>query len=207
MTRLGIIPAGGKAERFRGVMKEMLPCGEVSLLDRCVLAMSMVCDDVMVISTPDKIHIHAHALKDTGASFCIGKDTLKKSLEDVIRKPYDHFVFAMPDTYFPLMIFERKYKADFTLGLFQTDMPSRFGVMHKGQIWDKYFNKGDFLAWGVLAWSRNAADHWLQNKHDYPNHTAAFNGLLNTFEYETFELAYYYDMASYDDYRKLVNDV
>jgi len=206
-STLGIIPAGGSAERFGGVLKELLPCGETTLLERCIGSMNPVCDNILIITTPEKVNAHTRFTKTSGAMFAMARGSLLASLEDAIRLPFDRFVFAMPDTFFPSLALVREYKADFTIGLFTTYTPSRYGVLHEGCIWDKYFDSGEHKAWGTLAWSRKAADHWLDKRDTLRNHTDAFNLMLDEFGCETYELAYYYDCASYDDYRKLVHDV
>jgi len=205
MTRLGIIPAGGKAERFGGVMKEMLPCGDMTLLERCVSAMERAgADEIVVLTTPEKIAVHARALQGNNVTFRLSRGTLWASMCEAMNFGADEYLFAMPDTYFPLDALKDRF-GNFFMGLFRTDTPARFGVYHEGQIWDKYFESGEYLAWGVLSWSRKVANFW-KGKH-YDNHTCAFNDALRNFGTVVAILYFYNDMASFSDYRKLVLNV
>ena len=208
MTRLGIIPAGGQALRFGGTLKEMLPCKENTLLERAVMAMNTgYADDVVVITTPEKIGIHAAQLKNRNVWYRLALGSLWASLEDVMRIEYDQYMFAMPDTYFPGDCFDDDHEGDFRLGVFKTNTPSRFGVVHEDVIWDKYFDAGEYEAYGVVLWSSKVADFWAENSSKIRTHTDAFNLAMDEFGFELFNLDYYYDMASFDDYRKLVKDV
>ena len=194
--------------RFGGTYKEMLPCDEHTLLDRAISAMNAgYCDDVVVISTPEKIGTHARQLCNRNVWYRLGLGSLWASLEDVMRLDYDEYLFAMPDTYFPWNCFDRDLYNDFTLGLFATSMPSRFGVVHEGVIWDKYFKYGEYEAWDVVMWNCKVVDFWQDNNHRIQDHTQAFNMAMDQFGFGIFELEYYHDMASFDDYRKLVKDV
>ena len=207
MTRLGIIPAGGKASRFGGTLKEMLPCDEHSLLDRAISAMyAGRADDVVVITTPEKIGIHALQLINRNVWYRLAFDSLWASLVDIMRLEFDEYMFAMPDTYFPWNCFDRETEADFTMGLFTTHTPSRFGVVHEDSIWDKYFKSGEYEAWGVVMWTKEVVDFWRKDN-KAKDHTEAFNMAMDKFGYATFDLEYYHDMASFDDYRKLVKNV
>ena len=205
MTSLGIIPAGGQANRFGGTMKELLPCGDYSLLERAVFAMSQVCDDVLVISSPEKVGAHAKVLRATRAIYSMARVSLWESIKDANAMMYEMYYFAMPDTYFPLMAMKQPIRDDFNLWLFETDQPERFGVVKDDYIFDKQIFKGTHKAWGLLSWSWAVVDYWRDNH--YANHTEAFNAALKTFGHSTFDLAYYFDCASFGDYRKLVQNV
>jgi len=203
MTRLGIIPAGGKASRFGGTMKEMLPCDEHTLLDHCVAAMACGgATEITLLTTVDKIAIHARQLQGRHVTYRISAGSIWASLEDLFNvSQHDRYLFAMPDTFFPYDCFDRPMDNDFTLGLFTTFMPSRFGVLHEGCIWDKYFESGEYKAWGVLSWTKNVVEFWKKNNHSIKDFTQAFNLAMDEFGYSTFDLAYYYDMASFNDYK------
>ena len=61
------------------------------------------------------------------------------------------------------------------------------------------------LPWGVLSWSRAVSDYW-KGKH-YNSHTEAFNAALREFGSGSYLMDYYFDCASFADYRKLVLNV
>ena len=68
---IGIVPAAGKAERFGGLLKELLPWGDSSLLGTTVLALQVHCENVVVLTRPDKIMQHAQALDGYGVTFIL----------------------------------------------------------------------------------------------------------------------------------------
>jgi hypothetical protein len=108
----------------------------------------------------------------------------------------------MPDTYVPYKPFPNCLEPDFGVGVFQTNEPTRFGVLRGGQIHDKVPGSAPCLAWGTLAWKRCVAEHWLA--HQYRDHTAAINDAMRVFNYSTWGLDYYFDIASMDYYREFL---
>jgi molybdopterin-guanine dinucleotide biosynthesis protein A len=54
---LGIIPAAGKASRFYGTAKELLPVGDQTCIQRAVDCMKKVCDEIVIVT--NKIDTHA----------------------------------------------------------------------------------------------------------------------------------------------------
>jgi len=205
---LGIIPAGGKAERFGGCYKEMLPRGKDQLLlNRTVTALNFGgADRILVISSKEKIGLHANLL-GAGFDYQIKRDTLWQSIMGSFPYKADWNLFAMPDTYYPQDIFDKSdmHKTDFNLGCFTTSRPARFGVIEDGQIIDKqHLPTGNYQAWGVLCWSKLVVDYWLNNLDKIKTYTDAFNLAMKHFGFTTCKLDYYFDMASWDDYKYFV---
>lgn len=216
MNALGVIPAAGNAKRWGGYFKELLPLdGSYTFLDRAIRSMyEGGANKVVVISKPDKLATHAkHISARHGTAFYAvqREPELFGAIKEGLKFSQDLNFFAMPDTYYPLDVFMRSFShADLHLGLFKTKMPERFGVLHKGKIIDKYFpfkklcdeTSIEFFAWGVLAWSNNVSEFW-NNIHG-ATYTDALNLAMKTFTWDTFELDYYYDMASWDDYESFI---
>jgi hypothetical protein len=206
--RLGIIPAGGKASRFGGVLKELLPCGEETLLARATRVMDKgAAEHVVLLTSPDRATVHVSATR----SLLIASDaTLFKSIINAIELQAHWYLFAMPDTYIPIDTFYRKMTSDFMLGVFRTDRPERFGVVNAdGRIEDKpqHLAGTNQLAWGALAWSSKVADFWRRNSTAFETHTQAFNMAIEKFGCQAWRMDYYYDMASWADYVELVTNV
>jgi hypothetical protein len=211
MSRLGIVPAGGRADRFGGVFKELLPAGQTTLLRHAVgVLRAGAAGQIVVMTTPDKAAAHMRALEGIHAvSLVQSHEVLFKSILLACEIPASWYLFAMPDTLLPEETFYRKLEGDFMLGLFKTAEPERFGVWAGTGINDKDLSlKGTTQwAWGVAAWSRRVVDFWMSLGETARNHTVAFNLAMARFGCGTFELPFYYDMASWSDYQRLVADV
>ena len=133
MKTLGIIPAAGKATRFGGVIKELLPYENESLLRRTIRILKKGgADQVVVLTNPEKVHMHVQdTYKVKSLCYVIQQgDTL---LEGLLSVPFeaDRFLFAMPDTLLPEQCFSYTAGKDsFYLGLFDTQEGHRFGVFN-----------------------------------------------------------------------------
>ena len=211
MNRVGIIPAGGRAQRFNGVLKELLPVGEESLMRRTVgVLRAGAARSIVVLSAPDKVAAHMRGLEGMhGIYFMQSDEILFKSILAACEIPASWYLFAMPDTFLPEDAFYRKLEGDFVLGLFKTDKPERFGVWGGISIRDKdeSFKGTTQWAWGVAAWSRRVVDFWRARADRIRDHTQAFTLAQGHFGWHTFELPYYYDIASWREYEALVKDV
>lgn len=213
MDRLGILPAAGVSERFHGLMKEFLPVKDgVRVMDFSMRAVTAVCSRVLIVSNHQKIQQHiAYIPESPHVFYSIQRDKL--GLWGAVVKSFamaaDKNFFAMPDTIIPIDCFKGKeFRKDFYLGLFETELPQRFGVLQSGKIVDKDDSlSGKHQAWGVLVWSRRVVQHWIKNFKEIENFTQAINMAMDHFGYETFDLAAYADMASFDDYMEVLRHV
>ena len=209
MTRLGIIPAAGKAYRFNGVYKELLPCEEgTTFLRRTYSLLRQYCDAVVLVTNEEKICAHAREL----GSMVIymlqprGKNTIGEDIMGAIYQAMtleaERYYFAMPDTYLPQTAFyNTDSNVDFQMGVFETYNTERFGILQD----DVVLNKRPGLslpakAWGVLIWSERVRRFWLEG--GPTSYTEAFNLAIKRYGYSTFDLEYYYDIASFEDYKK-----
>jgi len=200
-SSVGIIPAGGKAVRFNGIMKECLPDKQgTPLILRTVRQLEQFCDAVVVISNPEKISEHARFL---GTS-CLyrmthGQNDMWKGIESGLQIPAQRYWLQMPDTAVDYS-FDGDSDSSFLMGTFETDKPERFGCLHDGWIVNKNRDiPTPARAWGVLSWTKAVADMWFETEpQDY---TEAINHAIGLFDYQTFELESYNDMATIRDYQ------
>jgi hypothetical protein len=207
---LGIIPAAGNAERFGGVYKELLPAGSnETLLHRAVRTMG-ICEMTSVVTNPQKVAAHMEALSDKERTVFIGQcdygwieqGAWAAIFTAITEIEAENYYYMMPDTYIPTHTFAESGINTFAIHTFETDMPDRFGILKDGYVTDKPPLKGLHSAWGALSWSKGVRDFWLHRKPD--TYTEAINTAINEFGYVTIPLDYYHDMASWEDYQRLV---
>jgi hypothetical protein len=205
--RRGLIPAAGKAERFGGVMKELLPISEGrALINRTYDALiNGGCSDILIVTSLSKISAIAATLPGCTYRIQAGQ-TLWSAILESLDTEARRTCFAMPDTYFPEDAFERDFPAELTLGVFHTDKPERFGMVRDRYIVDKM--AGDpGQAWGVAVWSELVSRLWLKHSAQINNFTDALNLAIHKYGYETFDLEYYFDAANMDGYKEIINHV
>ena len=133
IDRLGVIPAAGTANRFGGVIKELLPLhDQVTLLKHTLNAMKVGRADVcLLITNRDKLQTHAKHLEQWQIYYAVqfgGQDIWSAIVESLPLKA-KQYLFAMPDTYYPLDVFSYHFDADFTINWFTTDKPERYGIL------------------------------------------------------------------------------
>ena len=137
MTKLGIIPAAGKATRFCGLFKELMPIGEgVTLLSNAVDRLeSIPVDSVLVVTSHYKIAAHSLALSSRAVKYAVQRN-YESDAWGAVQESFDCAgdwnYYLMPDTVLKVNIPEPQ--SDFTLGVFATYKPERFGVMDGGRI-------------------------------------------------------------------------
>jgi hypothetical protein len=196
---VGIIPAAGRAVRFGGLMKELLPIGGgLSLLSHTCDLLERHCDEVIVITRPEKIAAHAGELS-TRARYAVqgqGSDIWAAILTG-LQTPADRYYFAMPDTYLEMP--DVLPESNFVMGTFETCLPERFGVLVGNRVINKQAGLPiPALAWGFLSWSQEVRDYWLSE--EISEYTQAINRAISAFGCTTFALGCYYDMAAFEDY-------
>lgn len=205
---LGIIAAAGKATRFGGVLKELLPCGEsLSFLSRNAGILRNYCDRIITITNEYKISEHAIALGDRSLyAIQRGDDDIKSAILTGLEIEAQNYYFVMADTYIPRFGFADRVGGDFVMGCFETDSPARFGVLRG----DKVVNKepgAPGRAWGVLCFSHRVRCYWLAYQIIYIDYTNMINAAMRRFQYKTFPIAYYYDMASFGEYKRFISAI
>lgn len=207
-SKLGIVPAAGKASRWGGSFKELLPCGQGQhLIDRTITAMRLGgADNVLVITNPEKISAHAtHLAHREQVYFGLQQETtdIWGAIQASFPLAGDYNLFAMPDTYYPANAFEgQTFSQPFYLGVFDTPTPERFGVLVDKKVVNKRAPAGEYKAWGLLVWSQEVVDYWRGLY--IANYTQAINLAIKEFGLHTFLIPYYYDMATWEDYQKFL---
>lgn len=202
---LGIIPAGGKAVRFGGIYKELLPISENECgLSRCIRSMRRGGAGKIVVATNWIRYEHINLDVTVLEGEYLGMWEVIEHMESLGNYyNVNRYLFAMPDTVYPLDIFERMPKDEpVCIGTFETAEPQRFGVIHDGRIVDKQkLEPGMYKAWGVWSWSGDVMPVLVDALRAKKDHTAAFNLILDAFGYHETEMKYYYDFASFEHYR------
>jgi hypothetical protein len=213
MITLGILPCAGAASRFHGIDKEILPIREdVLLMDYSVRALKN-CDQILVVTIPDKASKLARIYPDLLFAIQILGSDIWGAVYRALQIQANRYFLAMPDTILPETAFSVG-QAAIEFGIFETTTPERFGVLDSQErmIRDKDESLRDamipFKAWGTIAFSREVADLWLDR--DIRTFDQALTLAMQNFNYSTFTLEFYKDIASLDDYReaiKLFRDV
>lgn len=213
MGSLGLIAAAGKATRFNGILKELLPVeGGTSLLERHILQMYGIADQIVVVSSLSKMAAHA-AVTEKYSKVTL---TLQRRSWDIYGAmyagmwiPHDRVYFAMADTFIPPDGFNGGLgeKCPFWMGMHWTNRPARFGVLYRGLISNKnpeFGTEPQRRAWGVLSWDRTITARWF--KEGGQTYTDAINLALKEFPTNFYDLDYYHDMASWEDYWSLLDE-
>lgn len=209
VERLGVVPAAGRANRFGGVLKELLPVSDgATLIKRTLTAMyNGGCDTCLVVTNRDKIVTHASHLEGWNVYFAEQKG--KRDLWSAIVESFPihgiENLFAMPDTYLPDDVFVNFLEGDFTLGVFETTMPERFGVLTENGVVNKQpLPEGTYQAWGVLGWSDKVVKFWVDHMKFIETYTHAINMAMDEFGFSIKPMSFYYDLAGWVDYRGFV---
>lgn len=210
---LAVIPAAGRASRFGGVFKELLPVGEgTSLLVNALRqARSLGATDYAVVTRASKRELHAdhlsrHADLDPFFLVQLGAGDMWGAIQTTLPLRRDSLL-VMPDTVFRTRDSVPR-NCDFSLGLFETEQPERFGVLSDGMLFNKSTAlTGRQLAWGTVYWSANVAEFWRQweaLRGSFASFTAAFQWAMDAFGFETFALDAYYDLGTWESYREFI---
>ena len=203
--KIGIVPAGGNSTRWNGYPKELLPVANgTTLLDRTIEAVSRVTDRIVLVTSEKKVGWQTDKLGDK-VDYCINGSGLWSGIARIFYINAEWYYFAMPDTYYPKNAICDLRGGDFNIGYFETQKPERFGVLLDGQIHDKeHMEKGVYRAWGLLSWSQRVVNFWRKYEGEIETHTQAFNMAMEKFGYTQHPMDYYFDLASWKDYKELM---
>ena len=213
---VGLICAAGFAERWGGVLKELLPVANgITLLERC--AWSMIkggADRLVLVTRASKLASQMDRLQRAFQHTPIAAvlrpadpGTMWDSMQAGLRFCRGaRVLFGMPDTLFDGDVFQRLVKDDptFGLGLFETTQRGRFGILRELTVTDK--EKGGMfpaMAWGVATWSWSVTEQWLSTP--FHRYDEAFSHAL-TMALDSDDvnphvyLKEYRDFASWGDY-------
>jgi hypothetical protein len=221
MSVLGVVPVAGKGSRWGGYYKELLPTADGEwFLDRTINSMKAAgADKICVVTSVEKITTHVTHIKQKydGVFYVIqqGDNDIWSAMKESLLFAGDYNLFAMPDTYFPkdtfsnaIDEFNEDFQADFYLGIHETNHPERFGVIINDAVENKStaLPKGvTYTAWGTLLWTRQVAEFWME--HPPESYTGAINAAMAKFRWGTFPMAYYLDMARWEDYGNFIKEM
>ena len=205
--KTGILPAGGKSIRWDAYPKEFLPIGSAwTLLDRHLLLQTRaLVDRVMLISSPEKLALHQWWIKHRGwpdVTIITANSVMHSILMGTLgMSKGDEFIFSMPDTYTDMPLFPEVIEKPLMLGVFETDESQRFGMVRGNAIVDKKEGKpGE--AWGAFMFNDEVAAYWKQGR--FKNHTTMLSAAMKKFEWGTWEIELYHDVADFHEYLKLL---
>jgi len=207
---LGIIPIAGFGTRWGIYPKCLLPCGDREwLLDRAIRSFPGTVHRVVVVTSPQTHStVASHIRSQELADHCVYVENTKMHLDfygsilTALEFEADYYYFAMPDTFFPSKVFTEFKDTGISLGVHFTENPERYGMIRENRIVNK--EKGNpGLAWGVLGWSKEIRDLWLQDD-GITNYTQAINAAIAEFDVTVPVMDYYFDMATWMDYVEFI---
>ncbi len=211
---LAIIPAGGRAERFGGIFKELLPVGDREYLLSGAIERSaeLGAGRFLVISSAEKAAAHVNFLHEHLHSWDVTltvrrrRDTqLWDSIRHVLPFCEGRNLLVLPDTTWTCND-TLPEGADLAFGVFLTDEPERFSVLdiHQNRILTKQPADENFLhlAWGCVYFSKRVADFWRAAS--YLDYDRAFEGAMRVFGYQMFYISNYNDLGTWEAYRCFV---
>ncbi|PNX46237.1 MAG: hypothetical protein BV457_08040 [Thermoplasmata archaeon M9B1D] len=217
MSILGVIPAAGEGKRWGGYLKEFLPINEEEkVIDHLIRSMKLAgATKFLVISNPEKIAAHSKYLSSRYDNIFYIMQTRQLDIWGAMLAslPFseDYNLFGFPDTYFDTDAYNFNYQArvfgkaeNLFIGMHETNMPERFGVLYNNKMVDKRTDlpKDTYLAWGPLIWTKNVANYWLERDRKAPilHYNDAINLVMDKFGYKIFKIKSYIDFASWKDY-------
>jgi hypothetical protein len=197
---IAVIPAGGRASRFMGIHKDMLPIGDGRFLltEAMARARLMGADRCVVVTSAEKAAMHERLLSRD--------DTLLVSTDRGLWAAIEQtFVFneasllILPDTVFtPVAAVPR---APLAFGTFATDEPHRFSAISGDTIITKQPGP-PAQAWGCVAWGVGVIAFWRGK--EYAHYDDAFRDAMAAFSFATFPIKDYHDLGDWASYRRFI---
>ncbi len=219
--RTVIIPSAGKATRFGGLAKELLPLNATDTplkraIDNAVIGMDA--DEIILVTSKERIWEHTNYIgSHIGFHLPIqfvpqvyDRDLLGALLTGM--SMHNDGGLVLPDTV--TMVDTHGIEGSLVFGTFWTQEPERFSVIYDGTIITKQRIEGNevdnvagFKAWGVVMWSKEVAQYWINKSDEYEHYDDMFRDGMQHFGYRTFNLPYYYDLGSFDKYVEYLKGV
>ena len=217
---VGIIPAAGDATRWQHrIFKELLPMpsGYCGLIHTAQAMIAAGATQLFVIGNKTKVGAIQAIMQVNDLPipwYYIGQADRTHDMWGAIELSFNikaHvYLFGMPDTYYPLNTFLKFSPHNtFNLGVFFTHNPGRYGAFLPSDpthIRDKvqnFYPDKPVEAWGTASWTWELADFWA-NSTPYQHYSQAFNAAIDAFGVDAHLMDYYYDLATYVDYRELL---
>lgn len=221
---LHIIPAAGKATRFGGIPKFLLPISKDNfLINYHVNELSFKGYDVKKVVAVSKENYQTLKRLDLNAELiCVDTSTMNETVLKIISEysEYENYIFTMPDTYFKdSNIGSEMCKKFFleknvcTAGLFKIQEFQK-GKLGQCNIKDKYIIElidkkidCDFEnAWGLIMWNKEI--NKFISKED-----ESIGFIINKAINEKYNISYvlgegiYYDCGTFDEYKNLLTSI
>ena len=119
---IGIIPAAGKAVRFGGILKELLPAQDgISFINHAANKLRGICDFIIVVTNTEKIQNHMQDLKDVVFIEQANNLNLLGAVQTALQIKAERYYFTMPDTFTDQNIFAGISLHEYlTIGIFKT---------------------------------------------------------------------------------------
>lgn len=211
-----IIPSAGRATRFGGTLKELLPINETETpmfraIQNAVLGMNA--DEIVLITSTEKISEHVKYIDKNipyGIPISYRIQNNAQDLWGAILTGIDWNSdggLVMPDT---VTFINPEYTtAPIAFGVFWTQEPNRFSILSNGTIYTKRPILDDIRvhskAWGTVEWGVEVAQYWQQTD-EYAHYDDAFRDAMERFGYATYDLPYYYDLGSFKAYTDYIKE-
>lgn len=207
-----IIPAAGRAVRFNGLPKEVLPtdmyeCG----LTRAVRMARELGGDPVIITNREKHILHERVLRAAEQlEFCqFIEQNDATELWGAIRLGLERGCaggLILPDTVTSVAAKPLDVVPNIQFGVFETSTPERFSVVNPQLFYPKQpfiiFTKqeglGKGMAWGLVLWAAEITNFFLDGNFDH--YDRAFEAAAREFGYELFPLSYYFDLGTFASY-------
>lgn len=196
--KIGIVPAAGKAERFGGILKELLPAhnGKSFL---CHAINRLPVDMIVLITNPIKVRQHMIDIGQDAVYVMQKGDGLWGAILTALEFDADEYYFTMPDTMISDKAFNKAPEGHLVFGTFETGQPERFGCIVDEKIIDKPEGlEGNQKAWGIFRFSYEVADLWREVKLE--DYTAALNLAIDLYGLKTWDIGKYHDNANIQEY-------
>lgn len=205
-----VIPAAGQAMRFNAIPKELLPISEKDcLLTHAVRLATKLGNCIpVVVSTHEKKTWHYNAIVSTGleAKFVIKNLPLEGDMWGSVRigmsadRPGG---LLLPDTVVDCD--SAACQADINFGCFTTETPERFSCLQSLpsglSIVTKSASRSPMSAWGIVTWSKRAAQMLVEEGGHYD---AAFEKIANVLGHSVFRLNSFSDLGTFAEYRSFL---
>lgn len=210
---IAVIPAAGDCARFRGIPKECLPDRSgIPLIESAIARANwMGCDHAVVVTSTTKSALHERLLDFHGVTIIHQADH-SPGLWGAIRCTFpfrQDSLLVLPDTVFEEPVGGLRMERPMAFGLFETKNPGRFSVFQDGRILTKNdILQGTQLAWGCVAWKKEVIDFWEKREviDEYEDYDPAFQHAAANFGFDTFDIANYRDLGTFEDYREYLTE-
>lgn len=199
---IGIIPAAGRATRFGGLAKELLPAWDGrSLLSHACARLRPYCDLIIVVTSQKKVEHHMKEAKGVMFVEQAGSELLG-AVQSGITIPAERYYFTMPDTFVPDDVFDIAPTGKWlSVGTFFTMTPERFGCLVDGFVIDKQQGlPAPAEAWGCLSWDGAARSEFF----NAGSFSDAINNIIKKFGHRVWQIGDYFDMATVEDYKEYI---